>query len=62
MSGEIALSVYLSGEKKADWEIFLQNDGLWCQCLFQGNKKCVCGESEELKKCKWVEVTTFWHP
>lgn len=49
MAGEIASSLYLSGEEEADWEIFLQNDGLWCQCLFQGNKKCACGESEELK-------------
>lgn len=49
MAGEIASSVYLSGEEEAVWEIFLQNDGLWCQCLFQGDKKCVCGELEELK-------------
>lgn len=54
MAGEIASSIYLSGEEKADWEIFLQNDGLWCQCLFQGNKKCVCGELEELKNiCRY---------
>lgn len=52
---EIASSVYLSGEEKADWEIFLQKDGLWCQCLFQEKKKrktknkTVCGELE-LKK------------
>lgn len=49
MAREIALSAYLSGEEKAEWEIFLQNDGLWCRCLFQGKKKYVCGESEELK-------------
>lgn len=31
-----------------------QNDGLWCQCLFQGNKKCVCGELEEIKNvCRY---------
>ena len=54
MAGEIASSLYLSGEEEAHWEIFLQNDGLWCQCLFQENKKCVCGELEELKNvCRY---------
>lgn len=54
MAGEIASSLYLSGEEEADWEIFLQNDGVWCQCLFQRNKKCVCRELEELKNmCRY---------
>lgn len=53
---EIASCVYLSGEEKADWEMFLQNDGFWCQCLFQKkiykkikHQKSVCGDLEELK-------------
>lgn len=41
MAREIASSVYLSGEDKVDWEIFLQNDGFQCQ----GKKKNGCVES-----------------